>query len=63
MINQFNRDANDSDLIRLSVQHAELDYPIVVPFTIKSQLTPGRLLSEIERVLQSYEEFVKGNGA
>jgi len=48
----------DTDLVRFSVQCPELDYPISLPFMRLSQMTADRLLSEIERVLQSYEEFV-----
>ncbi|CAC5402491.1 unnamed protein product [Mytilus coruscus] len=47
-----------SDLVRLSVQCPELDFPISLPFIRLSQLHTERLLSEIERVLQSYEQFV-----
>jgi hypothetical protein len=47
-----------TDLIRLSVQCPELDFPITMPFTKVFELNAVRLLSEIERVLQSYEEFV-----
>lgn len=46
------------DLVRLTVQCPELDYPISLPFMRVAQLSADRLLSEIERVLQSYEEFV-----
>lgn len=45
-------------LVRLTVQCPELDYPINLPFIRVAQLSADRLLSEIERVLQSYEEFV-----
>ena len=46
------------DLVRISMDNPELDYPIVLPFMRQNALTVDRLLSEIERVLQSYEEFV-----
>lgn len=46
------------DLVRLTVQCPELDHPISLPFMWVAQLSSDRLLSEIERVLQSYEEFV-----
>lgn len=46
------------DLVRLTVQCPELDYPTSLPFMRVVQLSADRLLSEIERVLQSYEEFV-----
>lgn len=49
---------NSSDLVRLTVQCPELNYPISLPFMKVAQLSADRLLSEIERVLQSYEEFV-----
>jgi diaminopimelate decarboxylase len=42
----------------MSVQCPELDFPISLPFMILSQLNAERFLSEIERVLQSYEQFV-----
>ena len=58
LINRITKEANDSDLIRMTVQNPELDYPISLPFMRKDQLTVEHLLSEIERVLQSYEEFV-----
>ena len=58
LIKKVTEDAKDSDLIRMSVQNPELDYPITIPFMRKDQLTVDRLLSEIERVLQSFEEFV-----
>ena len=35
----------------------QLDYPIVLQFMRRTELTVNRVLSEIERVLQSYEEF------
>ena len=47
-----------NDLVRISVQCPELDFPIALPFVKSKDLTAERLLTEIERVLQSYEEFV-----
>jgi hypothetical protein len=46
------------DLIRMSIQCPELDFPITIPFMKVSQLSTETLLREIERVLQSYEQFV-----
>lgn len=46
------------DLVRLTVQCPELDYPKSLSFMRVAQLSADRLLSEIERVLQSYEEFL-----
>jgi len=53
---------NSSDLVRMSVQCPELDFPISLPFMRLSQLNAERFLSEIERVLQSYEQFVLDEG-
>ncbi|NYT28708.1 MAG: hypothetical protein H0A76_13180 [Candidatus Thiodubiliella endoseptemdiera] len=46
------------DLIRMSISCPELDFPITIPFMKVSQLSTETLLKEIERVLQSYEQFV-----
>ncbi|VDI57156.1 Hypothetical predicted protein [Mytilus galloprovincialis] len=46
------------DLIRMSIQCPELDFPITIPFMKVAQLSAETLLREIERVLQSYEQFV-----
>lgn len=51
-----------SDLVRMSVQCPELDFPISLPFMKLSQLNDERFLTEIERVLQSYEQFVLDEG-
>jgi len=49
---------DSTDLVRLSVPCPELDVPITIPLTMVLELNAERLLSEIERVLQSYEQFV-----
>lgn len=49
---------NSSKLVRITAQCPELDYLISLPFMKVAQLSADRLLSEIERVLQFYEEFV-----
>jgi len=49
---------DSSDIVRFSIQCPELDFPITIPFVKVSQMNADRLLSEIERVLQSYEQFV-----
>ena len=43
-----------SDLVRISVQYPEIDFPKALPFVKSQYLTAERLLTEIERVLQSY---------
>lgn len=40
------------------MQSPKLDFPITLPFRSLSQLTSETFLSDVERVLQSYEEFV-----
>jgi hypothetical protein len=47
-----------NDIVRVSMDNQELDFPIVLRFMPRSSLTVDRILSEIERVLQSYEQFV-----
>ena len=54
--------AADDDLIYLTVESGQLDFPIVLPFIEKRNLTVDRFLSEVERVLQSHEEFVLDQG-
>lgn len=46
------------DKVRFTMENSQLDFPIVLPFMRRSELNVIRLLSEIQRVLQSYEEFV-----
>lgn len=57
-LNRMASDIPSTDLVRLSMDNPELDYPIVLPFMRRSDLTVERVLAEIERVLQSYEQFV-----
>ncbi len=42
----------------MTVQSPSLDYPIVIPFIRTPELTVDRFMAEIERVLQSNEDFV-----
>ena len=58
IINNITADIPPNDLIRMSMDNPELDYPIVMPCMRRSALTVDRILSEIEWVLQSYEQFV-----
>ena len=54
--------SKSEDLVRLTVQSPSLDYPIVIPFMQIPHLTVDRLMAEIERVLQSNEDFVINSG-
>ena len=58
LLDEVTQFAEDQDLIRFSVQSNELDYPIQIPFRKKKELNVESFLSEIERVLQSFEQFV-----
>jgi len=48
----------DMDLVRLFIDNQELDFPITLQFMQRRELTVDNILSEIERVLQSYQQFV-----
>ncbi|XP_053397354.1 uncharacterized protein LOC128556395 [Mercenaria mercenaria] len=51
------RESKPKDLVRLTVQTPSLDYPIVIPFLPITQLKTDRFMAELERVLQSNEDF------
>ena len=59
IIEDVTKKANKNDLFRLTITTPELDFPISIKFMKKSGLTVEVVLSEIERVLQSFEQFVK----
>jgi hypothetical protein len=48
----------EEDLVQFTLECPNLDFPIRLPFMQMNQLTSELLLSEIERVLQSNEQFV-----
>jgi len=58
IIVELTKTSKTDDLVRLTVQTPSLDYPIVIPFMKVIELTVDRFMSEIERVLQSNEDFV-----
>ncbi len=47
----------ESDLVRFVLRTEQLDKPISLPFMSVSRLTPERVFSQIERVVQSHQEF------
>ena len=51
----------DRDQIRFVMHSPQLNSPISLPFMPLKELTPTRLMFEIERGLQSHEEFVLGD--
>lgn len=52
---------NSDDLVRMAVQCPELDFPIIIPFIKVAHLSSETILREIERVLQSNEQFVSNS--
>ncbi len=50
----------ESDQIRFVLRTEQLDTPISLPFMPVSKLTPERVYSQIERVVQSHQEFPFG---
>ena len=58
ILDKMTEQGEPDDCNRISMDNPELDFPIVLPFMRRSALTVDRLLSEIERVLQSYEQCV-----
>ncbi len=50
--------SKSEDLVRMTVQSPSIDYPIVIPFMKVTELSADRFMAEIERVLQSNEDFV-----
>ena len=51
----------DRDQIRFVIHSPQLNIPISLPFMPLKELTPRRLMFEIERVLQSHEGFGLGD--
>lgn len=47
-----------TDLVQLSTDNPELDFPITLEFMPCQELTVDKILSEIECVVQSYDQFV-----
>ncbi len=48
---------NEGDLVRFVLRTEQLDKPISLPFMPVSRLTPERVFSRIERVVQSHQDF------
>lgn len=57
-IDNFTMSMQPSDLVQLSIDNQELDFPISLPFMRRWALSVDRILSEIVRVLQSHKQFV-----
>ncbi len=57
LLNDITGGMSENDLIRFVLRTEQLDTPISLPFMSVSKLTPERLYSQIERVVQSHQEF------
>ncbi len=57
LLNDITGGMSENDLIRFVLRTEQLDKPISLPFMPVSRLTPERLYSQIERVVQSHQEF------
>ena len=57
LLNDVTQDMNDQDQVRFVLRSEQLDTPISMPFMPMVQLTPERVFSQIERVIQSNRDF------
>ena len=57
ILNDVTRDMNEKDHVRFVLRSDQLDLPISMPFMPLAQLTTERVFSQIERVIQSNQDF------
>ena len=57
LVNDVTRDMDEKDQIRFILRSEQLDTPISVPFLPVERLTTERIFSQIERVIQSNQDF------
>ena len=57
LLNDVTWDMNKKDQIRFVLRSDQLDMPISLPFLSVEQLTTERVFSQIERVIQSNQDF------
>ena len=57
LLNDVTRDMDEKDQIRFVLRSEQLDTPISVPFLPVERLTTERIFSQIERVIQSNQDF------
>ena len=57
LLNDVTGDMNERDQVRFVLRSDQLDTPISIPFMPVLQLTPERVFSQIERVVQSNRDF------
>ena len=58
LFDEMTKGSKSDDLVMMTIQSPSLGYPIVIPMDKLSTLTTDRFMAELERVLQSNEEFV-----
>ena len=57
LLNDVTAEMNEKDQVRFVLRSDQLDTPISIPFMPVVQLTPERVFSQIERVIQSNRDF------
>ncbi len=57
MLSDVTSGMEESDLVRFVLRTEQLDRPISLPFMPVSRLTPERVFSQIERVVQSHQDL------
>ena len=57
LLNDVTEDMDERDQVRFVLRSDQLDTPISIPFMPVLQLTPERVFSQIERVVQSNRDF------
>ena len=57
ILNDVTRGMNEKDQVRFVLRSEQLDLPISIPFIPLAQLTTERVFSQIERVIQSNQDF------
>jgi hypothetical protein len=56
------KDVPDEDMVRICIEGRNLKFRIWTPMILKSQLTVDRWMDEVERILQSQEDFPLDEG-
>ena len=57
LLNDITNGMNEEDQVRFVLRSTQLETPISLPFMSVQQLTPERVFSQIERVVQSNRDF------
>ena len=57
LLNDVTQNMNEKDQVRFVLRSEQLDTPISIPFMPVEELTPERVFSQIERVIQSNRDF------